>query len=98
MGKDKKEKCERVFTLTLVKETRYDELMVTLKSIDSEIPRGMLSYEPLEPENLKHCTIKFIKVSCSDLEITRYLVDFCDFLNGYLSEPPEKLEKLLEQK
>lgn len=95
MGKDRKEKCKRVFTLT-VEETRYDELMITLKSIDSEIPRGMLSYEPLDPKNLKQCTFKFIKVSCTDLEITRYLVDFCDFLNGYLSDPPEKLEKLLE--
>lgn len=97
MGKDRSKNCKRVFTLT-VEESRYDELMVTLKSIDSKISGGMLSYKPLEPKNLEQSNFKFIQVTCSDLETTRYLVDFCDFLNGYLSGPPDKLEKLLEQK
>lgn len=89
MGKDRSKNCKRVFTLT-IEGTRYIELIDILKSISAKISREKFSYETLTPTNLKQCTFNFIKVSCSDLEITRYLIDYCDFLNGYLSTPPEK--------
>lgn len=101
MGNGKK--GEKLFILT-VKEARFDEMVAKLEEIKNATSSNeALIYELLpDSKNLKKITLKdsykFIKVACNSLSTKSFLLDYCDYLNGYLSDPPEKLENYFNKK